>query len=205
MALTDSRLAWVNGSNITIPVYGGLTSSSVHIGGTTVNTNQTGSIAPNSFYTVVPHGTNCTYREIRFRNSSGNLATGFIETSPGMTLGDYAWVQYQSHYHIYNSNGTGLVPSATEVINGTTYRIFTISGSTLQFLNSAGAIMGTLPIGAKLATTSSTVGVSNPHYMYFRYRTLNGAWVDMVSNGDPWGFVDMRIGDGVTPSARRIR
>ena len=206
MALTNARAAWVNRSSTTIPVFHGTVSSQVHTGGITAGGAQTGSIASNDFYTLIPNDNlNITCYEVCFRNSQGQLARGFIETSPGATLGNFAWVAQQQQYHLFNSNGSALVTSATESVGGMNCRIFTIHGSARQFLNSEGRAMGTLPVGARLATTSSTVGANNPHFMYFRFRTLNGVWVDMVSSGNPWGFVDMGIGLGVSPSNRRLR
>jgi len=203
MALSNNRVAWVNRSGSNIPVYEKTVSSSFHTGGLTVGGSQIGTIAPNGFYTLIPNDSfYITSYQIIFRNSSGAQATGFIETSPGYTLGDYAWVQYQEPYHFYNSNGTTLSASATESIGGTTYRIFTVEKA-VTYRNPSGVSQGTLAVGTKLATTQSTAGQTYGGYMLFTKKKVGaGSWTDLVTGG--YGFVDLGLSLGAMPNNRAI-
>lgn len=140
---------------------------------------------------------------IRFRNSAGRLAEGYIETSPGTTLGDYAWKQYQEPFHYYNSNGSSLVVSATETIGGKTMRVFTVKKA-VAYCNSAGKSMGTLSVGTKIATTQSLGATLYPTYMWFEKKKVgSGAWTDLVSDADH-GYVDLGLDKGSMPYDRAI-
>jgi len=201
------RCAYVNRSSTGIPVYSKRAASSVHNGSISVDkSTRIGTIYQNEFYTVVPNdSSNITCYKIYFRNSSGQQASGYIETSPGLTLGDYAWASYQEPYMYYNSNGTTLIASATETIGGKTYRIFTVHGYARGYRKTNGDYVGTLSVGTKLATTSSTSGVNFPGYMqFFKKKIPGGSWQDLIS-GATYGFVDLGLSVGSTPSTRPIR
>lgn len=211
MALSNTRCAWVNRSSTTFPVYDDLVHSSIHTGGVTAGGNIIGHIYPNEFYTLIPNDSfYITSFEIIFRNGNGQQVRGYIETSPGYTLDDYGWVAYQEPYHYYNSNGSTLVTSATENIGGTVYRIFTVNKSARTYRSSDGKNQGTLPIGTKLATLSSTTGQSYGGYMIFYKKKLSGgSWQNLVSadkdtNGKTYGFVDLGLPVGTMPNSRPI-
>lgn len=203
MALSNSRVAWVNRASQSIPVYEKLISSQVHTGSITVGGAKIGAIYTDEFYTLVPNSSfYITSYKIYFRNSSGAQVTGYIESSPGYTLGDYAWVQYQEPYHYYNSSGSALGISATESIGGVTYRIFTVKKA-VTYRNSGGTSQGTLAVGTKLATTQSTTGQTYGGYMLFSKKKVgSGAWQDLVSGG--YGFVDLGLSKGSSPNNRAI-
>jgi hypothetical protein len=209
MAFSNSRVAWVNRSSSNIPVYEKTVSSQAHTGGITAGGAQIGTIYPNEFYTLIPNPENppftvnyITSYQIIFRDGSGVQKTGYIETSPGYTLGEYGWVSSQEPYHYFNSNGSSLVSSATESISGVTYRIFTVQKA-VTYRNSAGTSQGTLAVGTKLATDQSTTGQTYGGYMLFKKKKVgSGAWQDLVSGG--YGFVDLGLSQGSMPNNRAI-
>ncbi len=202
MALSNSRVAWVNRSNTNIPVYEKTVSSQIHTGGITVGGTQVGVIYPNEFYTLVPNDSHyITNYLIIFRDGAGSQRTGYVESSPGYTLGYYGWVQYQEPYHYYNSNGSSLTASATESISGKAYRIFTVKKA-VTYRNPAGISQGTLSVGTKLATDSSTAGQSYGGHMLFQKKKTGSTWSDLVSGG--YGFVDLGLSGGSMPNDRAI-
>lgn len=136
LAYFPSRQALVNRSGTQIPVYEKTVRSGAHTGSLTAGGAQIGVIYPNEFYTIIPdESPYITCYRIIFQNPNGTQAEGYIETSPGYTLPDYAWAQYQEPYHYYNSNGSTLVSAAREMIGGTSYYIFTVYGSARNYLN----------------------------------------------------------------------
>lgn len=202
----SSRQVLVNRSGTKIPVYEKTVHSGFHTGGLTAGGEQIGTIYPNEFYVIIPPDSPyITCYRIIFRNSKGVQAEGYIETSPGYSLDDYAWAQYQESYHYYNSNGTTLVNAARETIDGTNYYIFTVYGTARNYLNPAGKSQGTLPVGTKLATTSSTAGQTYGGYMVFYKKKLpGGSWQNLISGGT-YGFVHLGLDSGSSPSNRPIR
>lgn len=172
----------------------------------TVGGNQIGVIYPNEFYTIIPDESSyITSYQIIFQNPKGEQAKGYIETSQGLTLPDYAWAQYQEPYHYYNSDGNTLVKAARESIGGTSYYIFTVCGSPRNYVNPAGKDLGVLSIGTKLATTCSTTGQTFGGYMLFNKKKLpGGSWQNLVSGGT-YGFVNLGLSSGSFPSNRPIR
>jgi hypothetical protein len=208
MSLTNSRNAWVNRSNTTIPVWGSLVPSpnGIHPGGLTAGGVQLGAINPNDFYTTVPHGTQATYREVRFRSNLGHNQPAYIETHPGTGMGNtFAWVASQEPYHRWNSNGSTLVTAPVLAISGGNFYQFIVTGGESYIVNSAAVNQGTLPIGTQIATDRATVGQTLPNFMYFRYIRRNGVWEDFFNSGDRHAFVDLGIANGVSPSTRRLR
>lgn len=207
--LTNARHAIVNRSGSNIPVYEKTVSSQIHTGGLTAGGSQVGVIYPNEFYTLIPNPENPPYTvnyitcyQIVFRDGNGVQRKGYIETSPGYTLGAYAWAQYQEPYHYYNSNGSALTASQTETIDGTTYRIFTVKKA-VTYRNPSGASQGSLAVGTKLATTQSTTGQTYNGYMLFSKKKVGtGSWQNLVSGG--YGFVDLGLSKGSMPSDRCI-
>lgn len=206
MALENVQAAWVNRSSSTIPVYQGI--GDFGAGHFTAGGTQIGSIYPNEMYTTRYRDNYLTYYEIRFRNSSGNMTTGYIETLPqGYTYPEAAWVASQELYHYFNSNGSTLTTSATVSLDGVTYRKFTVN-SAVTYRNPSGTSQGTLPVGALLLTDQSTTGSTYPGYMLFKKvsytgGTTYGSWADLTSSG--YGFVDLGLSLGSMPSNRPIR
>lgn len=206
LAYFGSRCALVNRSGTTIPIYEKIVRNGCFTGGVTVGGAQIGVIYPNEFYTIIPdESPYITSYQIVFQNPSGEQAKGYIETSYGYTLGDYAWAQYQEPYHYYNSNGSTLVPAARESIGGTSYYIFTVHGSPRNYVNPAGKDLGVLSIGTKLATTCSTTGKTFGGYMLFaKKKPPGGSWQNLVAGGT-YGFVNLGLASGSFPSNRHIR
>lgn len=201
MALEDTRTAFVNRSSTSIPVYSTLVHSSYHTGGVTPGGTELGKIYPDECYTVVPHGTNCTYHEIIFRDKAGDEATGYIETSSGYTMGQYDWVEYQEPYHYYNSNGSTLVNAKTATINGKKQYVFTVKKS-VSYRNPQGVSQGKLSVGTQLATNSSTTGERYGSHMVFNYKNTGSGWRDLCSGG--YGFVDLGFDLGSKANNRAI-
>lgn len=208
MYLTNTRHAIVNRSSSQISVYEKLVSSGAHTGGVTAGGTRIGIIYPNEFYTLIPNPDNppaqinyITSYKIVFRNGNGVQRTGYIETSPGYTLGAYAWAKNQEPFHYYNSNGSALVASTTETIGGSTFRIFTVKKA-VTYRNPSGTSQGTLAVGTKLATNQSTTGQTYNGYMYFAKKKTGSTWTDLCSSG--YGFVDLGLSQGAMPSDRAI-
>ena len=200
--LTNDQAIFVNRYSSYIDVYDSLTSSNGHVGGITVGGNKIGRIHPDEFYTLLKSDTpNVTSYGIIFQNSNGNRSRGYIETSPGYSLGSYAWKQYQEPFHYYNSNGSTLVSSKNIVIDGTSYRQFTVKVSVI-YRDKTGAVVGALAAGTLLATNSSTAGQSYPDHMIFYKKKVGSVWENLCSSG--YGFVDMRYDAGAMPNNRRI-
>ena len=206
MSISNSRAAFVNRSSSQIPIYSSLVSSSIHTGGITVGGSQIGRIYPNEFYTVIPNSSSyITSYEIVFRNSNGAEQHGYIETSPGSTLDDYTWAKSQEAYHYTNSNGSSLVSATRLTIDGKSYYVFTVSGSARNYRKKNGSLVGALLSGTLLATDQSTTGQTYPGYMIFKKKKLpNGAWTNLIS-GEDYGFVDLGLSVGSSPSNRPIR
>ena len=205
MSISNSNAAYVNRSGTSIPVYSKLVSSQIHVGGHTAGGTQIGTIYPNEFYTVVPNSSSyITHFKIYFRNSSGVQTTGYIETSKGTTLGDYAWSAYQEPYHYYNSNGSTLVSASTETIGGKRYYVFTVNKA-VAYKDKDGNNKGTLSAGTKLATDCSTTGETYGGYMLFKKKKLSGSssWSDLIQS--TYGFVNLGLSIGSMPSDRAIR
>lgn len=206
MALTDSQGAWVNRSSTIIPVYEGI--GNFGAGHTTAGGTQIGSIYPGEFYTTRLRGNYLTYHEIRFRNSNGTQATGFIETLPqGHTYPEAAWVATQEPYHYYNSNGSSLVVAPTMSIGNVTYRIFTVK-KPVVYRDPNGNNLGTLEVGTRLLTDQSTTGSTYAGYMLFKKAKSSaggssaGSWFDLSSAG--YAFVDLGLSKGSEPASRAI-
>ncbi len=212
MSLSNRRYAIVNRSDESIPVYEKLVSSEGHYGSITVGGEQIGEIPPGGFYTLIPNPenppftvSNLTSFEIIFLDYNGKVSHGFIETSPATTYPDYAWHAYQEPYHYYNSDGSGLVASKKETIDGKTYRVFTVCNKSPMYRSPSGKVQGYLAIGTKLATLESTSGVTyGDHMAFYRKKTSGGSWQPLVSGAD-YGFVDLFMTEGVTPDVRCIQ
>jgi hypothetical protein len=201
MALTDTRAAFVNRSSTAIEVYDGTTRSPYHTGTITVGGNVIGKIYPDECYTVIPHGTYCTYEKIIFRDKNGDESYGYIEASPGYSLPSYDWVEYQEPYHYYNSNGSKLVTATTQVISGKTQYIFTVQKA-VTYRNPQGTNLGTLAVGTQLATDCSTTGLTYGSYMVFNKKNTGSGWVNLCTTG--YGFVDLGFNVGSKATNRAI-
>lgn len=164
--------AWVNVSSLKIPVYNDLTTRSDGTPG--AGGDIIGRIYPNEFYCTYPRSStaqNVDYISIVFRNSDGYMSSGYIESQPGgLATGYESWYASQSHYVNYNSNGYSLVPSVSETIDGTSYRVFTVNAEA-TYRRPNGYYLGMLPVGTKIATYESTTGQSYRSYMVFHKKT----------------------------------
>ena len=68
-----------------------------------------------------------------------------------------------------------------------------------------GKSKGTLPVGTQLAALSSTTGQTHGGYVAFYKKKLpGGSWQNLISGGT-YGFVDLGLSVGSTPSKRPIR
>lgn len=202
MALTNSRIAYMNRSSTNIPVYSSLVHSMAHTGGVTVGGNELGKIYPDECYTVIPNDSYyITSFEIIFRDKNGNEARGFIETSPGFSLDDYGWVRYQEPYHYYNSNGTKLISAQTTTLDGKTQYLFTVKKA-VSYRNRSGTNQGTLAVGTQLATDTSATGQTYGSHMVFNKKNTGSGWVNLCSDG--YGFVNLGFSVGSKATNRAI-
>jgi len=206
MAYFQYRQALVNRSGTTIPVYEKTVRSSYHAASITAGGAQIGEIKPNDFYVLLPNDvSSVTCYRVIFRNYNGKQAAGYIETCPAYTYDDYAWAKYQEPFQYYNSNGSTLVKAAQSTIDGKTYYTFTITGASLNYLNPDGKSQGYLPAGTRLATTSSTVGQTYEGYMvFYKKKFPQRAWQNLITGGT-YGFVNLGLANGASPSNRPIR
>lgn len=205
MSVENARYAAVNLSSMYIPVYSSLVYSGIHVGGKTAGGTQIGKIYPNECYTVIPNDSfYVTSYKIYFRNSNGQGAYGYIETSKGDTLGHYAWDAHQHPYHYYNSNGKSLVASAKCTIDGVSHRIFTIN-KYISIRTPGGVVIGSMNIGEQVALRSSTTGQTYPGYIisYYRRKNSTAEWSKMTPYHD-YAFVDLALEIGNMPYNRAI-
>lgn len=204
MGIDNVRYAVVNLSTTKIPVYEKLASSQIHTGGVTVGGKVVGHIHQYEYYVILP---NSSYAQTSFRiyflDGSGTRTHGYIETSPGTTLGYYAWNAKQYPYHYYNSDGSKLVASSKATINGSTFRVFTVNKK-VTYRNSSGDQIGSLAKGTKIACNSSSTGKSYNGHMIFKYKkNSSGKWVQIASGLD-YVFVNLDLISGTMPSNRSI-
>lgn len=204
--LENARYAVVNLSTTQIPVYSSLVESQAHVGGKTAGGTVVGKIYKNEFYTLIPNDSMyITSFKIYFRDGNGNCRYGYIETSPGYTLDDYAWKAQQHPYHYYNSSGSALTASEQSVpINGIVHRVFTVARD-VTYRAPNGTVLGTISAGMELLTRASTTGVTYPGYMIFYYKGNPGsAHTKMNANYD-YAFVDLDLKNGSMPNNRAIK
>ena len=165
--------------------------------------NKIGEIYPGGLYCLIPNSAmNGTSEQIVLQEAKGVERRGYIETSPGYTLGAHPWAAYQEPFHYYNSNGSSLVASQQLTISGTSYRIFTVKKA-VTYRNSSGTSQGSLAVGTQIATTASTTGQTYAGYMiFYKKKVGSGAWQNLVSGG--YGFVDLGLSKGSHPTNRAI-
>lgn len=206
MGVENTRYAVVNLSSTKIPVYSSLVHSSIHTGAVTAGGSVIGHIHPNEFYTVIPNSSMyVTSFKIYFIDGNNTKRYGYIETSPGTTLGYHSWNSKQYPYHYYNSNGSSLVSSKTTTIGGSTYRVFTVT-RTINCLTPSGGFAGDLKSGTQIACKSSTTGKNNPGFMVFYYkRTSSSASWTKIHSSSNYVFVNLDIGHGALPNNRAVR
>ena len=209
MGIENVRYAAVNLSSTKIPVYEKRVHSGIHTGLVTVGGNIIGHIFQYEFYIVLPNISSTIYTpssyQIYFRDANKQCRYGYIETSPGTTLGYYAWNAQQHPYMYYNSNESKLVESNKATINGNVHRIFTVNRA-VKYRAINGTLLGTLPAGTQLATNSSTTGMNYTSYMVFFYKRASStsSWTKLDPNGN-YAFVDLDIANGNMPYDRSIR
>ena len=206
MGIENQRYAVVNLSSTKIPVYEKLVHSSIHTGTHTVGGNVIGHIHQYEFYTVIKNEISEYFSsfKIYFLDGNNKVKYGYIETSPGLTLGYYSWNAQQEPYFYYNSNGSKLVASAKATISGKAYRVFTVKKA-VSYKNPSGTTLGTIPVGTQLACQSSTTGKTYPGYMVFYYkRSSSTASWSKISSSNEYVFVDLGLANGAMPNNRSI-
>ena len=204
MALENGRYAVVNLSSTKIPVYEKLVHGEIHTGGVTAGGKVIGHIHPNELYAIIPNDSYyITSFKICFLDGNNKTRYGYIESSLGITLGDYAWKAKQEPYHFYNSNGSKLVSSTKTTIAGNTYRVFTVK-KTAKCVDPNGDGLPNISPGTQLACKSSTTGKTYPGYMVFYYKrsSKNSPWVKIGSND--YAFVNLFSAFTTMPNNRAI-
>lgn len=193
--------AWVNLSGTLIPVYSSIVPSDGHVGTVTAGGSQIGTIYVNEYYTLIGEQNNVTSRKINFRNSAGQWTYGYIETSPGYTFGDYAWVKYQQGFADFcvSADGSSLAPAGS--ING--YYAHGLRRS-VTVLHPNGNYSSTLWPGLIIGAVDSHCGDIYSTFMKFEKVSYDGAvtWQDLTSDGS--GYVDLQLASGSMPSNRSV-
>ena len=148
-SLVNANRAYVNKSSKKIPIYDPEKGDSKIIG----------HIYPNEMYATYPlSNISNTIIGVCFRNSSGKFQRGHIFRECPYHGGepDYAYLAQQKYFHLYNCSGNSLTTSKSQTINGTSCRIFTVKKSVNLYNDTKKE--KTLPVGTKLAFSSSTTG-----------------------------------------------
>ena len=192
--------AWVNRSSTLIPVYETTESNGFWTGGLKVGGAQIGQIYENEFYTLIGQNEQYEVRQINFRNSAGQWATGYIEPEIRDDSGEYAWVKYQEPYAYYcvSSDGTSLASAGT--IGG--YYAHGLSRN-VTVLTPNGNYAKTLGPGAIIGTVYSTCGQTYTTFMRFDIVSYDGVGYENLTSGG-YGFVSLQLEAGSMPNNRSI-
>lgn len=209
MGIENTRYAAVNLSSTKIPVYEKLVQSGIHQGAVTAGGNIIGHIYQYEFYIVLPNVSNTVYTptsyKIYFRDANKQCRYGYIETSPGTTLGYYAWNAQQHPYCYYNSDGSKLVESKKTVpINDKIYRIFTVARD-VKYFDPYGNELSTIEAGMEIATLTSETGKNHNDYMVFYWKRDPASVWRPFHKDYSYVFVDLDMKNGNMPNNRAIR
>lgn len=191
-SLVNANRAYVNKSSKKIPIYDPEKGDSKIIG----------HIYPNEMYATYPlSNISNTIIGVCFRNSSGKFQRGHIFRQCPYHGGepDYAYLAQQKYFHLYNCSGNSLTTSKSQTINGTSCRIFTVKKSVNLYNDTKKE--KTLPVGTKLAFSSSTTGKTQNHRIAIKYYNTGSGW----KNCKYGGWVTLEFGKGTMPSNRAIR
>jgi peptidoglycan hydrolase-like protein with peptidoglycan-binding domain len=176
LSFGNNGIVYVNRSGTNIPVYETLVSDGIHVAGITAGGAIIGYIPSDGFYSSSPHSDSpyITSFGVITGDDNGNVIRGYIETSQGVTLGDYPWLSTQEAFYEYNSNGSILLNSlpTAENIHGESYRIFTAK-KYLDCRTLEGDILPRIRPGTKLATRSSVSGEVRPFLMKFSFKKVS--------------------------------
>jgi len=131
------------------------------------------------------------FNAIKFRNSSGNIATGWLndDYSGGNPLPS-GWAKDCTLY-----------PYGTVTIGGTSYKTFKFRKSETVY-SPSGDVWGSVASGMRVACLNATAGSSHPEWKLVNYveRSSDGAWIQVTGSGYTHGFVNVGLEDGSMPS-----
>lgn len=186
--------------------------------------NVIGSIKPDHFYAAVLQNKqanmseNAIYRfsnycPVIFEDTSGNQRNGYLEISrcpdnvtPEILINMGADGD-QGYYNDYNSEGTVLVPSKQEEINGRRFYIFTTRKSLLSY-RTDGVYAGAIPKGYQLALAGHYGGAKYPWLLraYYKKKPTDTVWSDIsvTAGQDSYGYIDLSFESGTAPGQRAI-
>lgn len=127
------------------------------------------------------------FNHIIFRNSSGQLAWGFLE--PEYVENYPETITYCEDY-----------PFGTATIKGSRYITFKFRRAE-KIYKSDGSSWGTVASGQRVACLNSFSGSSNPHWKGINYvEKTDGTWVKVSGAGYDFGFVNTGLDKGSSPT-----
>lgn len=125
--------------------------------------------------------------ELWFRDSSGKLVQGFIYDWAGSELTECIDYPYTTDDDIDGK--------------GTLYYIFKFRRSE-EVYTAAGNRWGTVASGMEVACQTAMMGDNHPDWKGINYvkRSSDGKWIKVTGDGYDYGFVDVGLNQGSTPS-----
>ncbi|MDR1913045.1 MAG: hypothetical protein LBQ68_00985 [Clostridiales bacterium] len=209
----SGRLATVNMSSTSIPVYNTTVSSGSHIGGLTAGGTQIGTIYQYEFFTQKPTATiNASVRQIVFRNPNHVKTYGYIDPCTTNMTGNVvytSWALNMAFFHNYRVNGSSLITfdsnhqvTLTNVSGSGSkiYNVFVCNKATQIYSDDGATLVATVPVNGRICTIESTVGETNDTRLRIHaYRntstanwarpstTTGGFWADLQMTGSSGG------------------
>ena len=153
-----------------------------------------------------------TYQIVTSDGNGGLLNGWYQETNldvPTIENDDKEWVPYQEAFIDWNVNGSELVQSSgrSTVINGTSYRVFTLRYDA-QWITNNNEEGGIVPAGTQVAAiVGEPMKEKNSAYLpcYYWGAADNGQWFQFNRNGvQKVGYIDFGIQYGLTPNNRLL-
>ena len=127
------------------------------------------------------------FTNIYFRNSSGVLTWGYIHDTSDVSRDVFTYcIKY---------------PYEKKPLFGKEYCIFKFRRSE-EIYTPSGTRWGTVASGMRVACLSGMMGESHPDWMAINYveRSTDGEWVPVTEGTKKYGFVDIGLNVGSTPS-----
>jgi len=151
-----------------------------------------GTIYNNEVYTAIPQAplNGSPYpvafygvsTKIMFRNSSGQIAVGYLNHPEG---GDNTWTDYQEPYHYFGFYG---------FYDGSYLYRFNIRGSDIAVLNNNGGPATTLNSGDYVCCSSSRSGDAVTNLLQIQKYRKSNVWNTLTN-----GYVDYGLNQGSMP------
>lgn len=177
----------INKSNKNLPIFGGW--PSIDRG------NQIGTIYKREAFI---YGSTEDGVEIYFRNSSGNIVQGFYYGTDAN--GNDVFPSYAAEQVAF-SPCTDYAYSTGETIHGEDFYTFKFRRNE-EVYTSTGTRWGTVAAGMEVACHTNLMGDNHPDWKQINYvkRSTDGEWIPVSANGNDYGYVDIGLNRGSTPS-----